>query len=65
MQVLTRTGENGELSYLQAKGSSRHIKESEGFITRAPSSVIHFGKDHPRVCSLISRGGSVIKALFG
>ena len=33
------------------------------YITRAPSSVIHFGKDHPRVCSLISRGGSVIKAI--
>ena len=36
MRVLTRTGESNELSYLQAKGSLRHVKESERFITLAP-----------------------------
>ena len=32
VQVLTRSGENDELSYLQAKGSLRHGKESEGLL---------------------------------
>ena len=63
VQVLTRTGENDELSYLP-KGSLRHREESEGFITRAPtinypSAKIIF------IYAFWFWGGSVTKALFG
>ena len=63
VQVLTRTGENDELSYLP-KGSLRHREESEGFITRAPS-INYPSAKIIFIYALWFWGGSVMKALFG